>query len=262
MSRALVLTYHAVEPGPPPLCVEPALLARHLDCIVESGARVLTIRELAEAVRDRRLPRRAVAIAFDDGFASVVHAARPLLAERGLVGTVFCVAGRLGGRSDWPSQAGWAPRLPLADAAGLAGLVREGWEIGSHGLDHDVLAGLDDARVLHDLRESRRLLEAAVGAPVGSFAYPYGVVPQDAARALREAGYRAACTTRVAAVRPGADPFALPRVDVAYLRRPALLRAGLAGRLDVYLAARGAGARARRLARKDYSPGTAEPAAR
>src|SRR5437773_870783 len=38
MSRALVLTYHAIEPGPPPLFVPPALFAAHLDRLPLSGA--------------------------------------------------------------------------------------------------------------------------------------------------------------------------------------------------------------------------------
>jgi hypothetical protein len=87
---------------------------------------------------------------------------------------------------------------------------------------------------------------------VRSFAYPYGIIPQNAPGALREAGYSAACTTRAAPVRPEADPFTLPRVDAHYLRRPGMLRAALAGRLDLYLRARDGGARIRRLARKDY----------
>jgi peptidoglycan/xylan/chitin deacetylase (PgdA/CDA1 family) len=213
---------------------------------------VLTVGKLADAVRSDQLPARAAAITFDDAFASVASTAAPLLAERGLVGTVFCIARHLGAHSDWPSQAGWAPDFALADAAQLAQLAAAGWEIGSHGLDHDVLT--EGAELRHELSESRRLLETAADVTVRSLAYPYGVVPKTATAALRGAGYAAACTTRVAAVSSGADPFRLPRVDVHYLRRPAMLRAALAERLDLYLAARDGGARIRRLARRDYVP--------
>src|SRR5262249_16377676 len=111
MTRALVLTYHAIGAGPPPLFVEPSLLATHLDCVVESRATVLTVSRFAAALREGSLPERAVALTFDDGFANVHEEAAPLLAERGLTATVFCVAGHLGGRSDWPSQPPSAPRL-------------------------------------------------------------------------------------------------------------------------------------------------------
>jgi peptidoglycan/xylan/chitin deacetylase (PgdA/CDA1 family) len=252
VSLALILTYHGIEPGPPPLCVDPGLFARHLDCIVDSGASVLTVSEIAEALRQGRLSERAVAITFDDGLASAVHHGAPLLAERGFVATIFCVAGRLGLRSDWPSRAAWAPTFPLAAADELAGLAGAGWEIGSHGVHHDVLDGMSANSLRRELEDSRASIEEVVHHPVRAFAYPYGVVPDAAAAALEAAGYAAGCTLRVSAVRPGTDPFALPRVDAHYLRRPGLLRAALAGRGDLYLRARGLAARARRHVRKDY----------
>jgi peptidoglycan/xylan/chitin deacetylase (PgdA/CDA1 family) len=251
MSRVLILAYHSVDDGPPPLSIDPALFARHLDCIAESGARVLTIRELADALRTNGPAAPAVAITFDDGFANVVDVAYPLLAEHEFAATVFCVASHLGAMSDWPSQAPRAPRLPLARPSELARLAEAGWEIGSHGLRHDPLEIGPDA-LRRDFAESKRVLEEAVGVPVSSYAYPYGVVPRGAAAVLAETGYRAACTGRLGTVQPGADPFALPRVDMHYLRRPALLRSVLAGRADLYLGARRLGARARRVVRRDY----------
>src|SRR6185503_3637537 len=153
---------------------------------------------------------------------------------------IFCVARRLGGWSGWPSQQPSGPRLPLADAGQLGELAGAGWEVGSHGLDHDVLADGSE------FEESRTSLEAAVGVNVRSFAFPYGVVPPNAAPALQAAGYVAACTTRPALADAASDPLALPRVDAHYLRRPALLRGVLAGRFELYLRARAGGARIRR----------------
>ena len=62
---AVVLTYHAVEDGPAPLCVEPELFRAQLDCLVDVGAETLTISALAACLRDGSLPARAVAITFD-----------------------------------------------------------------------------------------------------------------------------------------------------------------------------------------------------
>jgi len=239
MSRALVLTYHALEPGPAPLFCEPRLFAQHVDVLREAGATFLTVSQLAAAVRERRLPHRAVALTFDDGYASIRAAV-----EHGVVATVFAIAQRLGAANDWPSQPASVPRRPLADAAQLRELAAAGWEIGSHGLDH---AGVVSQA---DLSTSRELLEDALGTSLRSFAYPYGIVTASPQRA----GYDAAVTTRLARVLASEDVYALPRVDAHYVRRPALLSAALAGRLDLYLRGRGAGARARRLVRKDYVP--------
>lgn len=253
MSGALILTYHAIEDGPAPLCVEPALFERHLDCIVAAGARTLAVAALADAIRRGDPLDGLVAITFDDGFASVLHTAWPLLAERGLTATVFCVAGYLGGANDWPTQASAAPPLRLADAADLTALAAEGVELGAHGMTHAPLHH-DDADLLdQELAGARRSLEDNLDVPVRTLAWPYGVRSEAAERAARAAGYVAACTASPWRVHAGAPLFALPRVDAHYVRRPALLRAVLRG--SPYLGARRVAARARRLLLKDYAAG-------
>jgi peptidoglycan/xylan/chitin deacetylase (PgdA/CDA1 family) len=253
-SHALIITYHSVEPGPAPLCIEPERFRAHLSCLAELGATVLTVAELAEQLRRDDLPERAVALTFDDGYASVARIAAPLMAEHGFRGTVFAIAGRLGGESDWDTQPGRAPRLPLATAAELRALAADGFEIGSHTMTHRPLSKLPGQDLRHELEDSRSVLEETVGAEVGSIAYPYGVPPP--ASALEAVGrtYSAACVGGLARVPAGADPLALPRVDAHYLRRPALLAAAVSGTGAAYLSLRRAGARARRLLVSDYVP--------
>lgn len=241
---ALVLTYHAIEPGPGSLFLEPALFERHLDTIVESGVAVVTVSELAAALREGRLPEHAVAITFDDGFASVAHTAAPLVVERGLTATVFCVAGRLGGANDWPSQPPAIPHAPLATAAELRHLAATGIEIGAHGLTHCPLTG-SESELRREIVDARAELEDAIGVPVGSFAYPYGIANSALARRLVSETYRAACTTVLRTVSDDDEPLAIPRVDSYYVARRTLLRSALDGSLDRYLQARRLAARAR-----------------
>jgi len=252
---ALALTYHAVERGPSPLCVDPKRFADQLDLIVETGVRTVTVSELAAALRNGRIAERTLALTFDDGAASVARTAAPLLLERGLVATVFCVAGHLGGRRNIQTKPAWAARIDLAAADELATLARLGFEIGSHGMEHVPLTAATPESVLRrELHDSRRTLEEALGVEVGSFAYPYNVRSGDARRAAVEAGYRAACAGSLALVGRAADPLAIPRVDAYYLEWPPLFRMALAGSPQWYLAIRRAGAAARRLLRKDYVP--------
>lgn len=250
--RALVVTYHAVEAGHGPLFLEPDAFAAHLDVLEDLGATAVTVSELARQVADRSLRPRTVALTFDDGIASVVRTAAPLLAERGLRATVFCVAGHLGGRSDWPSAAPDAPALELAGADELARLARSGWEIGCHGMVHAPLVSGEPGLLERELVEAKRLLEERLEVSVDAYAYPYGALPGPAAlRAVRQ-HYASAWTTAIGLAREGLDVHRLPRVDAHYLRRPALLRAAIAGVLRPYLGARRLGARARRTVRRDY----------
>ncbi len=73
--------------------------------------------------------RPDVRISFDDGNASDLDIGLGALLERGLVGSFFVVAGRIGSRGS-------------LDADGLRELSRHGMTIGTHGMDHRPWRGL------------------------------------------------------------------------------------------------------------------------
>lgn len=243
----LVLTYHAIGDGPPPLFVEPSLLREQLDAVAASGVPSLTISELADAVRTARVPERAVALTFDDGAASVASVAAPLLLERGLRATAFCVAGHLGGSSDWPGRRRTGSGFPLASARDLAELAQAGIEIGSHGVEHSSLRRPRDGVARREIVESKERLEQELGVDVQSFAYPYGVIGSELL--VRET-YPAACTTAPRHASAATDPLQIPRVDAHYLRDLDRFRDALAGATG-YLGVRRLGARTRRLIVRD-----------
>jgi O-antigen biosynthesis protein len=253
MMSALVLTYHAIEPGAGPLHVDPRVFETHLDVLREAGATCVTVSVIAAQLRLGTIAPRTVAITFDDGLASVPRTAAPLLVRSGMPATVFCVAGHLGGTSDWPSAMAGSLPLPLAAAGELADLVGSGWEIGCHGMTHAPLVSDTSAVVERELVEAKAVLEEKLGTAVRAFAYPYGAGPSLTARKVVSRHYDSAWTTRLGLVRQGADPHRLPRVDAHYVRRPRLLRAALDGNLRPYLEARHVGARLRRVVRPDFA---------
>lgn len=103
------------------------------------------------------------------------------------------------------------------DAADLREMVDAGMEIGSHTLTHPDLAGLDGETLRRELQQSKKRIEGLAGRPVHGLAYPYGKASHFDDRVEAEvarAGYAYALTTVTGCVRPGTDPFALPRVGV------------------------------------------------
>jgi len=96
--RALILLYHRVtvrKTDPLRLCVSPERFREQLD-VLRSGWPVVTLDELAEAVqRGHGLPRRAVAITFDDGYVDNLATAAPALTERNLPATLFVSTGHV-----------------------------------------------------------------------------------------------------------------------------------------------------------------------
>lgn len=98
----------------------------------------------------------------------------------------------------------------------LLALHRAGMEIGAHGATHTALSLLSNADARADIAACRRDLEDVIQAPVRLFAYPGGHPGHDFearhANMLRAQGFEAAVGVAAGAARPGADPFALPRL--------------------------------------------------
>ena len=222
--RLPILTYHAIEESRSPITVSPALFRRQVEALAEGGWAAITVPQAAELLRlGKRLPRRVVALTFDDGFRSAYTAALPILRAHGYAATIYPVAGRLGAANDWPGQPVGMPTLPLLTWEELAALAAAGCTVGAHSLSHPDLTTLPAVEAEREIAGGGRLLRERLDVPVETFAYPYGRVTTGV-RDLVARHYRGACGTRLAFATAASDPYALQRVDAVYLEPAALVR--------------------------------------
>jgi len=216
--QPLVLCYHAVSPTwPASFALPAAAIADHLSLLRRRGYVGLTVTEAERRRADGALPRRAVVVTFDDGFASTL-AAKPALDACGFPATVFVVSSFPGSgeRLRWPGVDHWldGPYAHELTALGwdeLERLADAGWEIGSHTVSHPRLPELDDATLERELRDSRREIEARIGA-CRSIAYPYGLADTRVAAAAARAGYVTGLTLTSLHVRD--EPLLRPRTGL------------------------------------------------
>ena len=215
-----ILTFHAVDDTPSVIAFPPALFRSALEELQKAGFRTLGLLDAAERVAKREgFPARSVVLTFDDGYRSVYETVLPALHEHGMTATVFVSAGT--GRGDrFPSlchreMLSW-PEVRELHAAGL--------EIGAHTLAHPDLTRLPADRVRQEILESKARLEEAIGAPVSSFAYPFGRFDDRSVSLVRE-HFRCACSDFLSVATHRSDPYLLPRVDAYYLRSPFLFAA-------------------------------------
>jgi peptidoglycan/xylan/chitin deacetylase (PgdA/CDA1 family) len=100
---AVILTYHRIvdlEQNTYALAVSPSNFATHMEYL-EKRFRVLRLDDLGEAVRSGKIPRRAVAITFDDGYIDLLQNACPVLERVGLPATVFVPSGHMGSQREF-----------------------------------------------------------------------------------------------------------------------------------------------------------------
>lgn len=193
MRDTLVLCYHALSPTwEADLSVTPDAFAKQLKYLDQAGYHGVTFTEAVQA----RARRRQVAVTFDDAFASVAALAKPVLDDLGWPATIYAVSdfAEDGRPLFWPGVDQWhgtpdAHELTSLDWSALRALHGAGWEIGSHTVAHPKLTTLDDDRLAVELEASRAAVEAAIGAPCPSIAYPYGDVDGRVVQATARAGY-------------------------------------------------------------------------
>jgi peptidoglycan/xylan/chitin deacetylase (PgdA/CDA1 family) len=218
--RPLVLCYHAVSTHwNDPLAVDAVTLRRQLRLLLRAGLRPV---DGDDVLANRP---RSFHVTFDDSYRNFA-AALPVMRDLGVRASVFVCTGLAGeGRAfhvpeleqRMPDSADELLTMPWQT---LCELSAHGVEIGSHSVSHPHLPELSDSELRHELVDSREEIEARVGRPCRFLAYPYGDNDARVRTAARRAGYVAAYALR--AGWPGADPVALPRVDI--YRRDGLSR--------------------------------------
>jgi peptidoglycan/xylan/chitin deacetylase (PgdA/CDA1 family) len=89
--RAVVLVYHRLgeqSADPWRLTVDPEIFAGQMETLARDWS-PLSLADLVEGFRMGRLPERAVAVTFDDGYADNLEVAAPILVEHGIPTTLF-----------------------------------------------------------------------------------------------------------------------------------------------------------------------------
>ncbi|MFI0451644.1 polysaccharide deacetylase family protein [Actinomadura sp. 6N118] len=213
-----VLMYHSINERPSRdtagLAVLPGAFADQMALLEDRGFTPVPFSAVA-APPEGGLPDKPVAITFDDGYADFHEHALPVLDDHGFTATVFVTTGWLADAGD---EAAGRPLDRMLSWEQVREAAAHGIEIGGHSHSHPQLDQLGDAELRSELTRNRGLLEDRLGRAVTTMAYPYGYSSVRVRRAVRAAGYDAACSVenKLGRVPQGSDTdtLAIPRLTV------------------------------------------------
>ena len=167
-----------------------------------------------------------------------------MLRDYGMCATIFLTVGQ-------SSVAAPGDRLPSCEGRAMLSWreIREmstaGMTFGSHTLTHPDLTRLPSDRIEVEICASKTIIENALGARVGCFAYPYGRYDQRSQEIVRH-HFALACSDDLGLATQASDPYALERIDAYYLRTDRLFDLMLSKAFPWYIKARNIPRRIRR----------------
>lgn len=191
--------------------------------------------------------RPGILLSFDDGLRSHADVVAPLLEKHGLPGWFMVPVDFVD--TPPPRQQAFAREHHIqAEAEAFAdGRVAMSWDdlrrldgrhvIACHTRSHRRLsASLSGAELSREIVDAKRLLEEGLGHPVEAFAWVGGEEQSysaEAARLIRDAGFRWCFMTNNAPIRPDTDPHQLQRSNIEADFPASLLRFTLSGFYDL-----------------------------
>jgi peptidoglycan/xylan/chitin deacetylase (PgdA/CDA1 family) len=184
------------------LTVDTAAFETQISYLKAQGFRFLTASQIAAALKTERIPKRAVAITFDDGYADNYTEAFTVLKRQGVTATIFLVSGTVG----TPRHLSWAQ---------ISEMQKYGIEFGSHSATHADLTKLSATALQAELQGSRLNLAAKLGTSVTALAYPNGTYDARVVKAARGAGFELAFKKDGGAVNANSLLLELPRIRIS-----------------------------------------------
>ena len=197
-----ILAYHRVHPDrtKETPTVSPEAFDRQMKILAERWKPVPLSAVMESLETGKPLPKRAVAVTFDDGTEDNFIYAFPVLARHRIPATIFMIAGQIG----WPG---------FLSAEQIRQMARSEIAFGSHGLGHEYLPALSGPEIKRTLSESKRKIEQ-LGISAEFVSYPGGGFTAAVIEAAKAAGYLGGCTTNRGFRRFPPDSWALRRITM------------------------------------------------
>ena len=214
MPGVWVLCYHRISDKPVRYTnLQPAEFEKQMNYLADNNFNVVPLQNIVDAMRyGAKLPQNTVALTFDDGYKDNYTVAYPILKKHDFPATLFIYP-------QYISNGGAALTWEELKAMSADPMI----SIQSHTYTHPDLGKVSrrasaDARLKHELVDSKNILEQKLGIKIDTLAYPYGVFNPKVLQLTKAAGYRSAFTIGTRPINYiGAKPtdmWTVPRIMV------------------------------------------------
>jgi peptidoglycan/xylan/chitin deacetylase (PgdA/CDA1 family) len=188
-----ILMYHSVDTNDDFFTVTPQEFERQIEYLKE-GYSVVSLDEIAGYIRNStKLPRKSVAITFDDGYQDCYLHAYPYLRKSNLPATVFVSTAYVG--KEWPFEPYRSTnrfRLMMLTWDEIREMSKNNIDIGAHTATHLDLQEADLRTARKEILESKQQIERHIQKTVRHFSFPKGRCSPKTASLVKSLGFETA----------------------------------------------------------------------
>lgn len=201
-----VLMYHAIGDGlegsqqydDADFIVSEINFKAQLDYLRDNGFSTCSLNDASSLFNS---DKRYVIICFDDGHASDVNIALPLLQEYGFKAEFFFT-------TDWIGKEGYV------DEAGIRALHTAGMGVGSHGVSHQFFNDFSIDEAEDEIMRSTGRLSNIIGVEVDRFSAPGGRLPNELSELVKLCKLNFVCTSEIDTCNEQNYPLDVPRIAI------------------------------------------------
>jgi len=203
-----ILVYHSVGRNNSFFTVTPDEFARQITYLTRKYT-IVSLEDVFEFVTGRRdLPKKSVAITYDDGYYDNYLNVFPYVKKYGVPIAIFLVSGYVGKEM----TLGNIP-LKMLDWSDIKEMSKNGVTIGAHTYSHPDLRRVSLKEAKAQIKLSKDEIEEAIGHQVDFFAYPKGAYKTSLFEVLTSLDFKAAFGGD-GLTRRGEERYALKRVSI------------------------------------------------
>lgn len=161
------------------LSINPSDFEKQMKYLKDEGYTTIHMKDLL----DKKVPKKAIVLVFDDGLEDFHSAALPVLQKYGFTASNAVITGMIGAHEHMSE-------------AQIRECVKAGIELLSHTVSHLDMSKLSKEQLKKELAESKDYLEKTFGVEVKGFVYPSGRYNNLAVQMVKDEGYEIATTTQ------------------------------------------------------------------
>lgn len=183
--RIPILMYHSISDEDPNnnLLVPPAMFEEQMAWLEENDFTAMSMDEVLEAMETGKVPKRPIAITFDDGYSDNYTSAFPSLKDHGLKATFFVI-------TDGVDDGYYMSSDMLKEMQGA------GMSIENHTANHLELDKLSREDAYDSIKRGQDFLRSVIGSDGNYLCYPVGKYSDETIEIAKELGIKAATTTQ------------------------------------------------------------------